>query len=53
MLGIMESTLHWALATGSGQPTAVSIQFLRGSHLLPSQLPGEHTVVLPHMAHLT
>ena len=52
MPGIIESALHWASATGSGQP-AVSIQFLRGSHLLPSQLPGEHTVVLPHMAHST
>ena len=26
---------------------------LRGSPLLPSQLPGEHTVVLPHMVHST
>ena len=24
--------------------------FVRGSHLLPSHLPREHTVVLPHMA---
>ena len=31
----------------------MSIQFLRGSHHLPSQLPGEHTVVLSHMAHST
>ena len=29
-------------AVGSGLP-AVSNQFLRGRHLLPSQLPGEHT----------
>ena len=35
---------------GSGQP-AVSNQFLRGSHILPSQLPGEHTGVLPHTVH--
>ena len=34
----------------SGQP-AVSNQFFRGSHLLSSQLPGEHTGLLPHMAH--
>ena len=32
----------FTLVIGSGQP-AVSNQFLRGSHLLPSQLPGEHT----------
>ena len=40
------------LFTGSSQP-AVSVQVLRGSHLLQSQLPGEHTVVLPHMTHST
>ena len=27
--------------------------FVRGSHLLPSQLPWEHTVVLPHAVHST
>ena len=31
----------------------MSILFLRVSHLLPSQLPGEHTVVLPHMVQST
>ena len=53
MPDIMESALHWALAyTGSGIP-AMSIPFLMGSHLLQSQLPGEHTVVLFYMAHST
>ena len=47
----MNSIAHWLL-TGSGQP-AESIQFLWGSHLLPSQLPREHTVVLPHMVNST
>ena len=42
--------VHCTSAIGSVQP-AVSNQILRGSHLLPSQLPGEHTGVLPHMAH--
>ena len=39
---------HHISVIGSGQP-AVSNQFVRGSHLLPSQLPGEHTGVLPHI----
>ena len=44
------SVVLYISVIGSGQPT-VSNQFLRGSHLLPSQLPGEHTGVLPHMVH--
>ena len=43
-------TLHCISVIGSGQP-AVSNKILRGSHLLPSQLPGEHIGVLPHMVH--
>ena len=48
----MHFTLDGTISSSSGQP-AVSIQFLRGSHPLPSQLCGEHTVVLPHTAHTT
>ena len=59
-LGIWFSTLwnarHYGkcftILSGSGQSPA-SILFLRGNHLLLSQLPGEHTVVLPHTVHST
>ena len=38
--------------SGSGLST-VSILFYEGNHFLPSQFPGEHTAVLPHMVHST
>ena len=50
----MECPALWKVLynlSGSGQ-SAVSI-LLGGSHLLPSQLPGEYTAVLPHMVHST
>ena len=49
----MESPALWkALHNLSGlKQSTVSIFFERGTHLLQSQLHGEHTAVLPHTAH--
>ena len=47
---IMESTLQFIWFWPMSQCVN---PILRGSHLLPSQLPGKHAAVLPHMVHST
>ena len=49
MPSIMESALQFFWFC----PISFVNPIMRGSHLLPSHLPGEHTVVLPHMVHCT
>ena len=49
MPGIMENTLQFIWFW----PISCVNPILRGSHLLPSQFPGKHTAMLPHMVHST
>ena len=49
MPGIMVSALQFYLVLAN----QLCQSLFEGGHLLPSQLPGEHTVVLHHTVHST